>query len=46
MSDKPPIIESTLPTRDYVVNIAVAILLTIITCGIYGLFWQYKQMAA
>ena len=29
-----------------VVNIAVGILLTLITCGIYGLFWQYKQITA
>ena len=26
-------------------SIAVGILLTLITCGIYGLYWQYKQMA-
>lgn len=25
-------------------NIVVGILLSIITCGIYGLYWQYKQM--
>lgn len=25
-------------------NIGVGILLTFITCGIYGLIWQYKQM--
>ncbi|MGI9515872.1 MAG: DUF4234 domain-containing protein [Pirellulaceae bacterium] len=46
MSEKPPIIKQTMPTQDHVVNIAVGIILTIITCGIYGLFWQYKQMAA
>jgi hypothetical protein len=26
-------------------NIVAGILLSIITCGIYGLYWQYKQMA-
>jgi len=25
-------------------GIAVAIILTLVTCGIYGLFWQYRQM--
>ena len=25
-------------------NIGVGILLTLITCNIYGLYWQYKQM--
>ena len=25
-------------------NIGIAVLLTLITCGIYGLVWQYKQM--
>lgn len=29
-----------------VVNIAVGILLTLVTCGIYGLIWQYKQIRA
>lgn len=32
------------PSRDAIVSIGVGIILTIITCGIYGLFWQYKQM--
>ena len=27
-----------------VINIAVGILATIFTCGIYGLVWQYQQM--
>ena len=26
-------------------SIVVGILVTLITCGIYGLYWQYKQMA-
>ena len=25
-------------------NIGIGILLTIITCNIYGLYWQYKKM--
>ena len=25
-------------------SIAVGVLATLITCGIYGLYWQYKQM--
>lgn len=32
------------PRRDAVTSIGVGILLSILTCGIYGLFWQYKQM--
>ncbi len=35
---------SPYPEHEAVVGIAVGILLTIVTCGIYGLFWQYKQM--
>ena len=26
-------------------NIVIGILVTLLTCGIYGLYWQYKQMA-
>jgi hypothetical protein len=33
------------PASDGVRGIAVGILLSIITCGIYGLYWQSKQMA-
>ena len=33
------------PEYDGKRSIAVGILLTLITCGIYGLYWQYKQMA-
>lgn len=32
------------PSRDAVVSIGVGIILSILTCGIYGLFWQYKQI--
>ncbi len=32
------------PRSDATVNIGVGIILSIITCGIYSLFWQYKQM--
>ncbi len=33
------------PQSQGVTNIAVGIILSIITFGIYGLYWQYKQMA-
>ena len=33
-----------LPEWEGRVRIGIAILLSIITCGIYLLFWQYKQM--
>jgi hypothetical protein len=32
------------PKESGVRNIALDLILTIITCGIYGLYWQYKQM--
>ncbi|MCP3914141.1 MAG: DUF4234 domain-containing protein [bacterium] len=32
------------PRHDAIVSIGVGIILTVITCGIYGLFWNYKQM--
>ena len=32
------------PRGDAVKSVGVGIVLTLITCGIYGLFWQYKQM--
>jgi uncharacterized membrane protein len=32
------------PASDGVRSLVVGILLSIITCGIYGLYWQYKQM--
>jgi hypothetical protein len=37
-SNSPP------PAADGVVPIATAIILTLVTCGIYALFWRYKQM--
>lgn len=33
------------PESDAVRSIVVGILLTLITCGIYMFYWQYKQMA-
>ncbi len=32
------------PEYDAVRSILAGILLSLITCGIYGLYWQYKQM--
>ena len=32
------------PESEAVTGIAVGILLSIVTCGIYMLFWQYKQI--
>ena len=43
---QPPVKPPARPVPDAVINIAVAIILTIITCGLYGLYWQYRQMAA
>lgn len=45
---KPPPQPSASPSAPpgAVVSIAVGIILTLITCGIYGLVWQYKQMSA
>jgi hypothetical protein len=33
------------PHSEAVRGIALGIVLTLLTCGIYGLYWQYKQMA-
>jgi hypothetical protein len=33
------------PRSEGVRSIPIDLILTIITCGIYGLYWQYKQMA-
>ncbi|HLU47707.1 MAG TPA: DUF4234 domain-containing protein [Planctomycetota bacterium] len=33
------------PRSRGVVSIGIGILLTLLTCGIYGLFWEYRQMA-
>ena len=32
------------PQRDAVVAVGIGLILSLITCGIYYLFWQYKQM--
>ncbi len=32
------------PASEAVRSIAVGVLATLLTCGIYGLYWQYKQM--
>ncbi len=32
------------PQRDAVVPVGIGLILSLITCGIYYLFWQYKQM--
>ncbi len=32
------------PASEAVVGVGVGVLLTLVTCGIYGLFWQYKQI--
>ena len=32
------------PRQEAVVGIGIGIILSIVTCGIYGLFWQYKQI--
>lgn len=31
---------------DYVKNIAWCVVLSLVTCGIYNLYWQYQQMLA
>ena len=33
-----------LPASEGVISVGTSVILTIITCGIYGLVWQYKQM--
>ena len=33
------------PASEGVMSIAIGILLSLVTCGLYGLYWQYKQMA-
>jgi hypothetical protein len=32
------------PEDEGIRSIGIGILLTLVTCGIYGLFWQYKQI--
>ena len=39
MSDRAPY-----PQNEAVVPIGLGILFSLLTCGIYGLFWQYKQI--
>ena len=34
------------PNPDAAVNIAVGIILTIVTCGLFAIYWQYKQITA
>jgi hypothetical protein len=31
-------------SSEHIKNIAVCIVLTLVTCGIYNLYWQYQQM--
>ena len=33
------------PMDDGVRSIALGIIFSLLTCGIYSLYWQYKQMA-
>lgn len=39
MSDRSPY-----PRQEAVISIGVGIILSLLTCGLYGLYWQYKQM--
>lgn len=32
------------PRSEGVMSIAVSLILTLVTCGLFGLYWQYKQM--
>ena len=34
------------PAPEFIMNVAMSIVLTLITCGIYGIVWQYKQIQA
>src|SRR3990167_2341977 len=33
-------------TRDFEINVALGIILSIITCGLYNIYWNYKQFEA
>jgi len=33
-------------TKDFEIGIAVGIILSIVTCGLYNLYWNYKQFQA
>ena len=37
-------LNNRLPESEGVISVVTSVILTIITCGIYGLVWQYKQM--
>ena len=37
-------LNNPLPESEEVISVGTSVILTIITCGIYGLVWQYKQM--
>ena len=37
-------LNNPLPESEGVISVGTSVILTIITCGIYGLVWQYKQM--
>ena len=37
-------LNNPLPESEGVISVGPSVILTIITCGIYGLVWQYKQM--
>ena len=39
MNNNPPY-----PAQEAVIPVGVAVILTLVTCGLYGLWWQYKQM--
>ena len=34
------------PGPDATLNIAVGIILTIVSCGLFAIYWQYKQISA
>ena len=37
-------LNNPLPESEGVISVGTSVILSIITCGIYGLVWQYKQM--
>ena len=37
-------LNNPLPESEGVISVWTSVILTIITCGMYGLVWQYKQM--
>lgn len=32
------------PAEEGIIGVGTGMLLTLITCGLYGIYWQYKQM--